>query len=211
MDGYEPFILSFNHALQALKGINVPLRHPTDLQPLFHRNDPKMITATHNGRASVCEPDIILVSLDEARAAFADGDQGGWADHAFKTAVEPPQKEIQWSSPLSVAEFKRTKSTLPLPPDEYALELKAIEPQEFSSDDADLPAEEVTQHSVGVTPNASNPISIFGKPHQQILNSSGCSQIVEPRSSVCPSSFADRHFSQPCFPVPCFHPSETGT
>jgi len=68
MAGYQPLVHAFNHALQALHNINVPLRKSTKPTILFHRNDPKPITATttttHYGRLSKRKPDIILVSLD---------------------------------------------------------------------------------------------------------------------------------------------------
>ena len=44
-----------------LSRLNVPLRKSTDLLLLFHRNDQKLITATHNGHTSHRKPDIILV------------------------------------------------------------------------------------------------------------------------------------------------------
>ena len=176
MGGYKPFILSFNHALRALRKIKVqPLRGSTDLQPLFHRNDPKTMMGMHNGRTSLRKPDIILVSLADARATISDDDQGMWADFAFKTAGDPPQKDFWWRNSLSVAEFKRTRSDLTLPPTEYILKpVEKIEPVNFSNDGEvnDVPAqEEVTQFSVEAKPKSSNRASISGKPPRRRLNS----------------------------------------
>ncbi len=130
MESYRPFIYAFNHALRALHKIDVPLRKSTHQLLLFHRNDPKLITATHNGHTSQRKPDVILVSLEVAQNAFSDGDPGSWADHALKTAGEPPKNDFQWSGPLSAGEFKRIMSTLPSPPAEYTVKpAKNIPPQ----------------------------------------------------------------------------------
>jgi hypothetical protein len=85
VEGYELLIISFNHALRALRKINVPpLRESTDLLPLFQRNDLKLMTATLNGRTLQCTPYIILASLADTRAAYSRGDQSDeWADYAF--------------------------------------------------------------------------------------------------------------------------------
>jgi|HubBroStandDraft_1064217.scaffolds.fasta_scaffold83361_2 hypothetical protein len=122
MAGYRPFVYAFNHALRALHNIDTPLRKSTDLRLLFHRNDPKLMTATHNGHVSQRKPDILFVFLDAARNAFSQGDPGSWDDHALKTAVEPPNNRFQWSDSLGTWELKREKATLPLPPDEYTAE-----------------------------------------------------------------------------------------
>jgi hypothetical protein len=116
VEGYELLIISFNHALRALRKINVPpLRESTDLLPLFQRNDLKLMTATLNGRTLQCTPYIILASLADTRAAYSRGDQSDeWADYAFKIAAKAPQKDLS-SSYLSVAEFKKSKSPLPAP------------------------------------------------------------------------------------------------
>jgi hypothetical protein len=118
MEGYQPFVYAFNYALRALHKIDVPLRKSIDLSLLFHRNDPKLITATHNVHTSQRKPDVIL-----AQNAFSNGDPGSWADRALKTAGEPPRNDFQWSGSLSAGEFKRFKSTLPLPLAEYTVKL----------------------------------------------------------------------------------------
>jgi hypothetical protein len=167
MAGYRAFIYAFNHALRALHKIDVPLRKSTDLLLLFHRNDPKLITATHNGHTSQRKPDVILVLLDVAQSALLDGDLGGWADHALKTAAEPPQNSFQWGDSLSAGEFKRIKSTLPSPPAEYTVELaKKIPPQPLPSNahetSSDLPAqEELAQPSGDTVPT--NTVHVPGK------------------------------------------------
>jgi hypothetical protein len=118
--GYEPFVFAFNYALRALHKIDdLPLRKSAELTLLFHRNDHKHITATHNGHLSTRIPDIILVSLDAARSAFSEGDLGTWADHALKSAAEAPRNAFEWSDPLSVAELRRPNHTLRSPPAVY--------------------------------------------------------------------------------------------
>jgi hypothetical protein len=131
---YCPFVYAFNHALRALRDIDVPLRQSSDLDILFHRNDPKLISAQHHGDISQRKPDINLVSLDSARRAFAEGDLGSWADHALKTAADPPRNVFQWGDALSVAEFKRQKLSLPFPPPEYTINpAESILPQHLPS------------------------------------------------------------------------------
>ena len=160
VESYKSFILSFNHALRAIAKIDVPLlRRLTNPRLLFHQNDPKYITMTHSGRTSRCKPDVALVSLSEAQAASGD-DKCKWACLAFEIATKSLQKDFQWRSVLSAAEFKWTKD-LSSPPTEYTLELEVIEPPKFSSvgEIKDLPAQEVTQSSVGTKPKLSNPPS----------------------------------------------------
>jgi len=178
MESYRPFVYAFNHALRALHNIDVPLRKSTDQLLLFHRNDPKLITATHNGHMSQCKPDVILVSLEVAQNAFSDGDPGSWADHALKTAGEPPRNDFNWSGSLSAEEFKRTKSTLPPPPAEYTVKpAKTIPPQSFpgalyeTSGDLSV-QEERTQPSRETLPQPmNNPVVDLCKPntHEQII------------------------------------------
>lgn len=153
MAGYQPFVHAFNHALRALHNIDVPLRKSTELTLLFHRNDPKPITATHNGHPSNRKPDIILVTLDVAQKAFSEGDPGTWVDHTLKTAAEPPNNGFEWSDSLSAGELRRTKPTLPSPPTEYTDKpAKTIPPQAIpkaiyeTSEDL-LAQEELTQPS----------------------------------------------------------------
>jgi hypothetical protein len=111
------------------------------------------------------------VSLYAARDAFSVGDLGEWTDFAFKTARAGPQINFQWSCPLSVAELKRNRHTLPLPPAEYTLKglgpTETILPQSISSDGTvkDLPAqEEVAQLPEGAIPKPSNSVPSSGKP-----------------------------------------------
>lgn len=170
MAGYRPFVYAFNHALRALHNIDVPLRKSTELNLLFHRNDPKPITATHNGHLSKRKPDIILVSLDAAQNAFSEGDLGTWADHAFKTAAEPPNNGFEWSDSLSAGELRRTKSALPSPPAEYTLKsAKKIPPQAIpnaiyeTSEDL-LAQEELTQPSKETMPKPLNTVQVSCKP-----------------------------------------------
>jgi hypothetical protein len=145
-EGYQPFIYAFKHALRALHKIDVPLRKSIDLLLLFHRNDPKLITATHNGHTSQRKPDVILVSLEVAQNAFSNGDPGSWADHALKTAGEPPRNDFQWSGSLSAGEFKRIKSTLPFPLAQYTVKpVQNIPPQPLPSVLCETPEDLPTQ------------------------------------------------------------------
>jgi len=161
VEGYELLTISFNHALRALRKITVPpLRESTDLLPLFHRNDPQLMIEMPNGSTLPCGPDIILVSLADTRAAHVHG--GEWADYAFNMAMNAPQKDFHWSSPLSVVEFRRIKCPLMPPLTEYTVKpMKVIRPQIILYDGEDLPTqEEVTQPSLEVISNQSNPVPI---------------------------------------------------
>jgi hypothetical protein len=166
MARYRPFVYAFNHALRALHQIDVPLRKSPNLRLLFHRNDPKLITATHNGLTSQRKPDVILVFLDDAQNAFSDGDLGSWADHALNTAADPPNNAFNWGEVLSSDEFKRIKPTLPSPPVQYSNQpVKKIPPQTAPNDvyetsqdfplqqDIAQPSQDATSHtSKGAVP-----------------------------------------------------------
>ncbi len=121
MEGYRPFVLAFNFALQALHNIEVPLRKPNDSRLLFHRNDPKPIQASHNDHPSNRIPDIVLVSLDAAQKA--SGGRPSWKDYALGTAGNAPNNNFTWGDCLSTAEFRRTwkekTCSLRSPPSKY--------------------------------------------------------------------------------------------
>jgi hypothetical protein len=94
--------------------------------------------------------------LDSARRAYAEGDLGSWTDHALNTAAYPPKNVFQWDDPLSVAEFKRRKLSLSLPPPEYTIKpAKSIPPQHLPSSAyeivEDVSAQEEPVHSDRVT------------------------------------------------------------
>jgi hypothetical protein len=161
MAGYQPSVYAFNHALRALHNIDVPLRKSTELTLLFHRNDPKPITATHSGHLSTRKPDIILVFLDVAQNAFSEGDPGTWADHALKTAAEPPNNDFEWSDTLSAGELRRTMFTLPSPPAKYTVKPA----NEIPLQPKDLLAQEgLTQPSKETMPNPLNTVQVSCEP-----------------------------------------------
>jgi hypothetical protein len=117
---YSPFIFAFNYAFQALKSVTgLPLRDPSDLDILFHRNDPKTINAIHRGNLSQRKPDVVLISHNAACEALAPEDTAEWSDYAFKTSIDRPAHNFQWKDPLLTAEFKRKKKKLDPPPDVY--------------------------------------------------------------------------------------------
>ncbi len=128
MEGYQPFVYAFNHALQALHNIDVPLRKSTNSRLLFLQNDPEIMTTTH---LSYCNPDIILVTLDAAQNnSFSEAGPGSWEAFALKAAAESPKNSIRWDNILSVGELRRNKCTLPSPPPEYVYKIvEEIPPQ----------------------------------------------------------------------------------
>ncbi|KAF8881761.1 hypothetical protein BD779DRAFT_1755590 [Infundibulicybe gibba] len=68
---YKPFVFAFNRALEKLQAAECDeLRSPSELNIMFHRNDPKYIIGTHDGGKSSRKPDVVLASLDAVRAAF---------------------------------------------------------------------------------------------------------------------------------------------
>ncbi|KAF8484070.1 hypothetical protein DFH94DRAFT_338639 [Russula ochroleuca] len=114
---YGPFVRAFNHALEALRAIDVPplqrLNKTAEDEILFHRNDPMLIQAKHNGHGSDRKPDVILVSLKAARKASSKDDQGSWGDYAFETAAEAPKNNFEWKVSFSAVEFKKKSKKLP--------------------------------------------------------------------------------------------------
>ena len=154
MEGYQPFVFAFNHALRALHNIEVPLRKSTELTLLFHRTDTKPISATHSGYSSKRKPDIILVYLDTARNAFREGDVGPWDDFAFKTAGKPPKNAFKWCDVLSSGELRQTKTPFSQPPATYTVEgAKDIPPQAIPKDRFEVLEELISKTRNYVTAN----------------------------------------------------------
>ncbi|KAF8877381.1 hypothetical protein BD779DRAFT_114178 [Infundibulicybe gibba] len=120
-DRYKPFVLAFNHALGDLKNIECGgLRSPSDLDIMFHQNDPMPLKGTHNGADSSRKPDTVLISLNTARAAAFDEKHPGrkdpsWEQLAYNTAGKQPKNNFSWGNVLSSHEFRfpeKKRSTL---------------------------------------------------------------------------------------------------
>ncbi|KAF8875561.1 hypothetical protein BD779DRAFT_209435 [Infundibulicybe gibba] len=121
---YKPFVFAFNHALEKLQTVECDeLRSPSELNIMFHRNDPKYIVGMHDGGRSSRKPDVVLASLDAVRAAFKTKQDAlskppddTWKGFAYKTAGEHPRGNFDWGGIVSSQEFKKNKnitSTLP--------------------------------------------------------------------------------------------------
>ncbi|KAF8881740.1 hypothetical protein BD779DRAFT_1788133 [Infundibulicybe gibba] len=114
---YEPFVSAFNHALEDLKEVECDLlRPPSELNIMFHRNNPKRIIGTDGGEP-LCKPDMILAPFDTVRAAlFKDPGNRTWKGFASRTAGECPKNNFGWGGVLCSQEFgkeiKEIKSTL---------------------------------------------------------------------------------------------------
>ncbi|KAF8460883.1 hypothetical protein DFH94DRAFT_106436 [Russula ochroleuca] len=134
---YGPFVYAFNHALQALREIDVPLRPLCNDRLLFHKKDPEHIAEEHNGHRSrhkpSPKPNIIIVSLDATRNAFklSEGDDSAsWADFALKTSASSPKKRFEWKDFFSAVELEQIKPELPPPSEKYFVKTaKIIPPQ----------------------------------------------------------------------------------
>ncbi|KAF8877422.1 hypothetical protein BD779DRAFT_1557532 [Infundibulicybe gibba] len=106
---YRPFVFAFNRAFKDLEAIKCDPLPPfkSDLEILFHRNDPMPIKAEHNERTSYRKPDVVLVTLDAAQAAFSEPPStGSWSEFAFDIAGESPACNFGWDKVLNSAEFK---------------------------------------------------------------------------------------------------------
>jgi hypothetical protein len=153
MEGYKYIVFAFNHALRALRDIDVPLPQSHGLNILAHRSDPKVMTGIHNGHQSERKPDLPLVSLDHAREAFEEGDPGTWDDYAFRTAGDPPRRSFRWSDALSAWEVRRIKPAFRLPPDKYTIQLaETIPPQRLPKTIHDALHETVERTAEETTP-----------------------------------------------------------
>jgi hypothetical protein len=107
--GYKPLVQAFNHALEDLRKIDVPLLRKstcksTDLL-LFLTNDPKNTQSAHHGK-----PDLLLVTLGVV--AKGDASSHAWADYAFGKADEVPIEDVKWDDCLSTVKIKWTKGLL---------------------------------------------------------------------------------------------------
>jgi hypothetical protein len=132
VDRYKPFIWAWNYALQELGRLDdLPLRPPSALQLLFHRNDPMVVMAEHSGHKSHRKPDVVLVPLTAARKALDPDVTGNWADFALNTATSAPQHNFDWNCIYLTAELKRKKDKLTFPPSTFPPALRLIPPQKL--------------------------------------------------------------------------------
>lgn len=135
---------------------------------LFHTNDPKEISITHNGKKLVCKPDIVLVSLGTARNAFKlkgvkdsqkaqkdiSRDAGSWDDYALNTAGKAPGLPFTWGDCFSAVEVKRKKPQPP-PPEDYAVKVVNVIRPLYNIVEERPAQGKSAQPSDGVMPNPS--------------------------------------------------------
>lgn len=117
-DRYLPFIEAFDRAFECLQKISLPpLRdYVVDTGVMLHCND----------KRSQRKPDIVIVELDDARAAYEIGETASWPEMADGHAVGRPTIPFTWAGPLSSLELRYTKKTLGDLPKVY--KNKAVEP-----------------------------------------------------------------------------------
>ncbi|KZS99785.1 uncharacterized protein LAESUDRAFT_688867, partial [Laetiporus sulphureus 93-53] len=125
---YAPFTLTFNRALHLIKELkNLPLKAPKageDLETMFYRNDPNLLTGSHGELSSARKPDVVLVARGSAIRAAGDVSlHYTWDEIAMKCAPDRPaiEQAFSWADVLSCFEFKRRSTTKRLnpPPDRY--------------------------------------------------------------------------------------------
>ncbi|KAG1817638.1 uncharacterized protein BJ212DRAFT_1500164 [Suillus subaureus] len=119
---YKPFIQASNLALDRLSKLNAPglvcSKGHDNHKILFHQNDPKNITQKHQGKKSMCKPDIIIISHTGTKKVQKQPGQA----YKYKEALEKPTKQFQWTDIRSMVEFKHKKiwAGLSKPPATYA-------------------------------------------------------------------------------------------
>lgn len=116
-DRYAPFVLAFNSALEDLSELeDIPLRRKSDLNILFRRTDPSLVTATRSGIDLTRKPEITL-------ASFVKRDDSS----------NEPENGVTWTDGLMNLEFNLLQQKRPISvPETFALKpVTQIEPQTF--------------------------------------------------------------------------------
>ncbi|KAF8881762.1 hypothetical protein BD779DRAFT_1473240 [Infundibulicybe gibba] len=104
---YKPFVFAFNHALEKLQAAECDeLRSPSELNIMFHRNDPKYIIGTHDGGKSSRKPDVNQAGRPFRASGYT------WKGFAYKIAGEHPRGNFDWGGIASSQEFKKKKKKI---------------------------------------------------------------------------------------------------
>ncbi|TFY83676.1 hypothetical protein EWM64_g323 [Hericium alpestre] len=127
---YPPFVKAFNLALSLLRSVEIHgLRGAnSDLDIMFHVNDPAFITSKHNGVVSKRKPDVVLTSLAGAQRACKESYT--WDELAFvhELPLRKPKEQLVWADIFSSFEFKRAKVGLNVPPTKFQLDCTPVKP-----------------------------------------------------------------------------------
>ncbi|KDQ50883.1 hypothetical protein JAAARDRAFT_199586 [Jaapia argillacea MUCL 33604] len=140
-DRYGPFVKTFNSALERTRTMEFTgLRPPSELDVMFHRNDPTTIQAVHDGAATVRVPDTLLVSTNSAHRANSDPIVNSDLKSTTREVVrhfapDTFKGKFAWNDCLCAQEFKRRKKAArDLPPLVYSLHVKEVEPQKIAAE-----------------------------------------------------------------------------
>ena len=89
----------------------------TNLDILFHRNDPKDIYGDHGSPAiqSQRQPDIVITSLQSARCAGTPNKNASdtWNTISLKQATKKPNSRFQWYDVLASVEMESNCKEIP--------------------------------------------------------------------------------------------------
>jgi len=108
VDRYEHFVTAANESLKMLKPLVVQGRGAnTELDILFHRNDPREIYGSaNNGPLTERKPDLIVTSVHSARRAADPLVATNWHQIASEAALVQPYYRFQWYDVLCAVELQ---------------------------------------------------------------------------------------------------------
>ncbi|KAG5634348.1 hypothetical protein H0H81_002287 [Sphagnurus paluster] len=111
---YPIFVRIFNAILEKLKGLKgLPLRGPTDLDILFHTNDPAELASEQKGLTNKRKPDIAVVTYEAANRSVVRDIQN--RKNIMEHAMVRPRQSFKWADLLCTFEFKLSKDNLEVP------------------------------------------------------------------------------------------------
>ncbi|KAI6000221.1 hypothetical protein F5J12DRAFT_264809 [Pisolithus orientalis] len=165
-DLYRPFVVASNIALAHLKELKIDgmrVNESEEVQMFFQRNDPRVIHQDHAGHESARKPDVIVCPFANEADYFVDARLSSWDEHVSAVNEGKTLAARSWNDMLGVFEFKRAKSGMKPPPDEYSvLEYRASQPKFLSIGKDGNELEETEPRVVSVAERAivSKPVDV---------------------------------------------------
>lgn len=133
---YDNFVLAANYALLSLESIDMPgfstLPPPED-RILFQSHYGTAIKAVHGRATSTLKPDLVVLSVGDARRAHSDqGDAVGMLDYHLRLATEMPEKQgVCWHGIRTIVEMKKGRRKHEKVADEYVMKEHSVPRKEY--------------------------------------------------------------------------------
>ncbi|KAI6000147.1 hypothetical protein F5J12DRAFT_928595 [Pisolithus orientalis] len=120
---YQPFVLASNTALAHLKKLDINGMRQGEsqaVQMFFQRNDPNVIVQKHQGCDSKRKPDIVVLPFANVSEYFSGSRSTTWDEHV-SGLIQNKIPVRSWRDVFGVFEFKRSRSKMKSPPEQYSV------------------------------------------------------------------------------------------